>query len=284
MKGLIHRDYRDVFRGVRYGLSLKKAFFIYVLLVIPALVLSLIAVKIPHGEWLYLLLIFPYALLKLAISKMVFEQLKGDDFYPMGKALKFVLRNVKHYIAFLVVDIVLAGFFYLLFVLLAFLGKVHFLVGVLLLPVGLFVFAFMVYLLVGLVMSEGVGIPAIATQEYDAFDTLYESLSMFNSQVYRFVFYKLINLLQSVLVGAVIGLLLHFGFVAWSRIAGWSVVDNPVYALVMAFALSFAISVWFATDLIAYLVMVYKRDGVDLSKGLPESLENIPVPVPGKES
>ncbi len=274
MKGLIHRDYRDVFRGVRYGLSLKKAFFIYVLLILPALIVYALSLEIQYGEWLFLLLIFPYVLMKMAVGKMVFEQLKGDDFYPMGRALRFALRNLKHYIAFLLVDIILVGFFYLLFILLAFLGKVHFVVGILLLPAGLFVFAFMLYLLIGLVMSEGVGIPAIVTQEYDAFDTLYESLSMFNSQVYRFVFYKLINLIQSALVGIIVGLVLHLGFVAWSRIAGWSVLDNPVYGYVMAFALSFSVSVWFATDLIAYLVMVYKRDGVDLSKGLPESLEN----------
>ncbi|GEM_PF-1474148 len=276
MRGLIHRDFRDVFRGVRYGLSLKKAFFIYALLVVPALVVYMLSMMAPYGRWLFLLLLFPYVLMKLAISKMVFEQLKGDDFYPVGKALRFALRNLKHYIAFLVVDGVLLAFFYLLFVLLAFLGKVHLIVGILLLPVGLFVFAFALYLLVGLVMSEGVGIPAIATQEYDAFDTLYESLSMFNSQIYRFVFYRFINLAQSVLVGAVVGLVLHSGFLMWSRITGWEVLDNPLYVLVMAFALSFAVSVWFATDLIAYLVMLYRRDGVDLSRGLPESLENAP--------
>ncbi len=270
MKGLVHKNYKDVFRGVRYGLSLKKAIAIYGLLILPGWVLWLLF----RNPWWFLILLVPYFFLKIAISKMVFEQLKGDDFYPLDKSMKFALRNFKHYVAFFMVDVVLIAFFYLLFVLIAFLGKINFVIGALLLPLALFVFAFILYLVIALIMSESVGVSAIVTQEYDAFDTLYESLSMFNSQVYRFVFYKLINLIQSALVGIIVGLVLHLGFVAWSRIAGWSVLDNPVYGYVMAFALSFSVSVWFATDLIAYLVMVYKRDGVDLSKGLPESLEN----------
>ncbi len=270
MKGLVHKNYKDVFRGVRYGLSLKKAIAIYGLLILPGWVLWLLF----RNPWWLLILLVPYFFLKIAISKMVFEQLKGDDFYPLDKSMKFALRNFKHYLAFFIVDVVLIAFFYLLFVLIAFLGKVNFIVGALLLPIALFVFAFILYLVIALIMSESVGISAIATQEYDAFDTLYESLSMFNSQVYRFVAYKTINMIQSYLTAIVIGGVIYLGYLAWISITGWGL-DELIFYVVLSFAYSFKLSVWFATDLIAYLVMVYKRDGVDLSKGLPEALQNM---------
>ena len=270
MKGLVHKNYKDVFRGVRYGLSLKKAIAIYGLLILPGWVLWLLF----RNPWWLLILLVPYFFLKIAISKMVFEQLKGDDFYPLDKSMKFALRNFKHYLAFFIVDAVLIAFFYLLFVLIAFLGKVNFIVGALLLPIALFVFAFILYLVIALIMSESVGISAIATQEYDAFDTLYESLSMFNSQVYRFVAYKFINLVQSYLTAVVIGGVIYLGYLAWISITGWDL-DELIFYVVLSFAYAFKLSVWFATDLISYLVMVYKRDGVDLSKGLPEALQDM---------
>ncbi len=127
----------------------------------------------------------------------------------------------------------------------------------------------MFYILVGLVMSESVGISAISSQNYDAFDIFFENFSIFNSQVYRFLAYKIISIFISIF-GAI--LLLTIAFILTKFINYFLKLNelHILYFLVYLIAISYGFSVYFVSDFISYLIFVYKRDNFDLSKLEPE--------------
>ncbi len=251
MKGLVHYNYKDVLRGFRYGFSLKKSFIAFVIFLVPS-----IPWLLGYELIAYFLLVPAYMFAKLVVSKLVFEQLKGDEFYPIYDALEFSVKKILSYVAFILVSFVLLLLLGSLFALLLWISKMHAILVLIVYVPAFILFALLIYVLVGILLSETVGFPSIAVQEFDAFDILFESLSLFNSQIYRYLAYKLLNLTQSALA-----FLITYAFFSYLNAL---LMDTNAGILTFIQAFSFAFSVYTCGDFLSYLVFIYKRDGTDL--------------------
>ncbi|MDT7880242.1 MAG: hypothetical protein RQ990_05260 [Candidatus Hydrothermia bacterium] len=258
-----HYNYKELFRAFRLGLSIKKLVIIYPLSILLFLLYSKFDILI------FVIFSIYYFFSKIAISKITYEQIKGDHFYEIKRAFKFSIKAFLTFIYFLILMLFLFSITFLLFYLFVIISKINKILLYISFPFIFILAILMFYILVGLVMSENVGISAISSQNYDAFDIFFENFSIFNSQVYRFLAYKIISIFISIF-GAI--LLLTIAFILIKFINYFLKLNelHILYFLVYLIAISYGFSVYFVSDFISYLIFVYKRDNFDLSKLEPE--------------
>jgi hypothetical protein len=128
-----------------------------------------------------------------AISKLTFEQLRGDEFYEVTDALKHSFKQWKSVIlspgtlAIFIAALILVGFVCGLIGRIPYAGPI--LAGLFFIPVALAAL-FVVYLgiafIVSLLISPSIG----NTTDSDTFDTLFEVFSCLNDQTWRLVLWE----------------------------------------------------------------------------------------------
>jgi hypothetical protein len=236
----LHFNYKDVFRAGRLGFSAKKIWLAFLGLLIAYIgygilsYLAYIAGGIEIGEvwdvyrlvpmypsglpwfswliwivaflwWLFVSLIFG-----VAISKVTYEQLKGDEFYEIKEAIKFALKSGKATIlapivlVLFMIALIVMGIILALITWVPYFGQLFFAVmSILAFAVCLFI----LYLAIVTVVSLIIGPSIVGETGNDTFDTLFESFSVVNDQPWRFVVYEFL-LMFVVLIG--VGLLGFF--------------------------------------------------------------------------
>ncbi len=223
----MHFNYKDVFRAGRLGFSAKKMWVGFLGLLVAFIgygILSYLAfiaggteiaevwetyrlvpfypgeMPWPWYSWvLWIVGIIWWILVALlsgvAISKITYEQLKGDEFYEIKEAIKFALKNGKSAILapvvliLFIIALIIMGIILALITWIPYFGQLFF--AVMAIP-AFFVCIFILYLVVVTIVSLIVGPSIVGTTGNDTFDTLFESFSVINDQPWRFVLYELL--------------------------------------------------------------------------------------------
>jgi hypothetical protein len=229
----LHFNYKDVFRAGRLGFSAKKIWVAFLGLLIAYIgygilsYLAYIAGGIEIGEvwevyrlvpmyptglawfswviwiiaflwWLFISLIFG-----VAISKVTYEQLKGDEFFEIKEAIKFALKSGKSAIlapivlVLFMIALLIMGIILALITWVPFFGQLFFAVmSVLAFAVCLFILYLVIVTLVSLIIGPSI----VGETGNDTFDTLFESFSVVNDQPWRFIVYEFL-LVFVILIG-----------------------------------------------------------------------------------
>ena len=221
----LHMNYKDAFRALRLGFSAKKIWIMsqgllvgfagYALATYLAQVVSgndFLTVwethrllpfldpalgSFPWYAWVIhgagaLFFIASVLVSGTAVSKVTFEQLRGDEFYESKEAYRFAFR---HLASVVFSPLMIIGFVAVIVVaglLLSALGAIPYvgeiLVGLLVLP-ALAASFFIVYLLIVLLCSLLIGPSVVGATKNDTFDTIFEVFSCVNEQPARLVLY-----------------------------------------------------------------------------------------------
>jgi hypothetical protein len=232
----LHWNYRDVFRALRLGFSAKKVWMMslgllfgfagYAILTYVAYAAagtdfltvwqtfrllpfpSPLDYAFPWYSWLIYAAAVAYFLCVLlitgtAVSKVAYEQLRGDEFYESKEAFRFAFKNSS---AVLASPLLILAFIALIVVgglVLSLLGAIplagEIFVGLLAI-VGFIASLFIVYLLVVFLYSLLLGPSVVGATRSDTFDTLFEVFSCVNEQPARLLWYT-----------AIVALLAHVG-------------------------------------------------------------------------
>ena len=220
----LHNNYKDIFRALRLGFSAKKIAMMiwgYIIAMVGYCILSYIAhlsagwtffeiwdayrlfpvpESFPWYGWIIWFTGAIYALCVIlitgtAISKVTFEQLKGDDFFQMSKAFRYAMKQVRSIILspamviLFIISIVIAGLILSLLGAIPYFGEIF--TGLLIIPAfaaSLFIVYLLVILLFALIFAPAI----VATTGTDTFDTLFEVFSMVNDQPARLIWYTVI--------------------------------------------------------------------------------------------
>jgi hypothetical protein len=226
--------WQDVFRAGRLGFSPRKigvavkgifyGALIYSILSYVALVVSgwqitevwqqyrLIPSPFVQGNlnWIGIIIyivaclvaLFFYLVTLTAISKITFEQLKGDEFYEGREAWAFARKNWKGafgspiFLAIIIAVLLLVGFVMGLVFKIPHVGPVF---------IGLFSFPliagafFIVYLTIVAGVVLLVAPAVVSATDSDTFDTVFEAFSLINDQTWRFVLWELLLLITTIL-------------------------------------------------------------------------------------
>lgn len=236
----MHFNYKDVFRAGRLGFSAKKIWVAFLGLLIAHIgyaILSYLAfvaggieigevwdiyrlipmypTGLPWFSWLIWIIAFLWYLcvsliFGVAVSKVTYEQLKGDEFYEIKEAIKFALKSGKSSILapivliLFTVALILMGIILALITWVPYFGQLFFAVmSILAFAVSLFI----LYLVIVTVVSLIIGPSIVGGTGNDTFDTLFESFSVVNDQPWRFIVYEFL-LFFVILIG--VGLLGFF--------------------------------------------------------------------------
>ncbi|MGB9721289.1 MAG: hypothetical protein ACPL28_07425 [bacterium] len=233
----LHFNFKDVFRAGRLGFSAKKMWISFIGLLISSVgyvVLSYLAFLAAGYEiseiWSYYRLIpfygeeigFPWyswilwiagivwwicvALIAgVAVSKVTYEQLKGDEFFEIKEAIKFAMKSGKSAILaplvliIFMVSLIVMGIILALITWIPYFGQLFF--SIMAIP-AFFVCIFILYLVVVTLVSLVIGPSIVGTTGNDTFDTLFESFSVINDQPWRFITYEfLLKLVMIIGVG-----------------------------------------------------------------------------------
>ncbi len=224
----LHWNYRDVFRALRLGFSAKKVWMMslgllfgfagYSILTYVAYAVagtdvltvwqtfrllpfpSPLDYAFPWYSWLIFAAGVAWVLCVLmitgtAVSKVAYEQLRGDEFYESKEAFRFAFKNSS---AVLASPLLILAFIALIVVgglILSLLGAIplagEIIVG-LLAVVGFIASLFIVYLLIVLAYSILIGPSVVGATRSDTFDTLFEVFSCVNEQPARLLWYTAI--------------------------------------------------------------------------------------------
>lgn len=220
----LHNNYKDIFRALRLGFSAKKIAMMicgYIIAMVGYCILSYIAhlsagwtffeiwdayrlfpvpESFPWYGWIIWFTGTIYALCVIlitgtAISKVTFEQLKGDDFFQMSKAFRYAMKQVRSIILspamviLFIVSIIIAGLILSLLGAIPYFGEIF--TGLMIIPAfaaSLFIVYLLVILLFALIFAPAI----VATTGTDTFDTLFEVFSMVNDQPARLIWYTVI--------------------------------------------------------------------------------------------
>ncbi|MGB9742858.1 MAG: hypothetical protein ACP5JB_05655 [candidate division WOR-3 bacterium] len=254
-------NYKDIFRALRLGFSAKKVGMLTLGLLFGFAgytILTYLAHLVAGNDWIsvwetFRLLPFPspnlpfpwfswliyglgvlWLLLVLlitgaAVSKVTFEQLRGNEFYEAGEAFRFALNNAGAIIgspllliAFILV-LVIAG------LILSAVGSIPYigplLVGILAIP-AFFASLFIVYLLIVLLWTLFLGPSVVGAMGNDTFDTLFEIFSCINEQPARLIWFTAVlgflAKLGSLLLGLASSLAVRIGSLILSTFMGGS--------------------------------------------------------------
>jgi hypothetical protein len=224
MPAKLHFSFKDVPRAARFGFSAKKIWVQFLGLLIGTIVYDIFAylglllsgmslteiwreyhfLPVPIGEsltFLGLVLVLVGALFfgviiifsGVAISKITFEQLKGDEFYEVGKALKFSLKEGRAAITSILTLVIVAIFIFVGGIILGLIGKIPWFGELFLLLMSVpafFACLFLVYLFFSFIFAYFLAASIVATTKADTFDSLFEIFSTLNEQNWRFVTYE----------------------------------------------------------------------------------------------
>jgi hypothetical protein len=216
-----HFNYKDVFRACRLGFSAKKIWMSFVGMLIGFAgycIISYIAYLLAGWRieeiWVdFRLLPFPQAfpwyswivwavgviyfiavflITGTAVSKVAYEQLRGDEFFEIKEAFKYSFQNANAVLLspvlplLFIISLVICGLILSLIGMIPFFGEIF--IGLMALP-AFAVSLFIVYLLIVFFFTLMLG-PAISgVTKNDTFDTLFEVFSCVNEQPWRLVIY-----------------------------------------------------------------------------------------------
>lgn len=154
-----------------------------------------------------------------AVSRITYKQLKGDDFYSVADARKFVKNHRYPIILSWVTILLIAIFFGVGAIIFALIGKIPF-VGEILFALFYILYffgsVFTVYTLIVFITSLIYSPAIVATLEEDTMGTVFQSYSVTWSQPWRLVLYHLI-LLPIVVIGITI--------FKWFWFAGYNLIN-----------------------------------------------------------
>ena len=246
--------FKDVFKSARLGFSPKKMWVIFEGIFLAVLGYSIIAYLAylasgwgikdiwhqyryiplplfnPHLTWYgwiiwilgALYAFFIYAITFTAVSKITFEQLRGDEFYEIKEAWRFARKTWKGaflspiYLIFFIALLIFTGMIFGL------IGRIPHVGQILIALLGIPLFAgafFIVYLSIVLLVTFIVAPAVVATTESDTFDTLFESFSVLNDQTWRFILWEFILLIIAVLGALIFGILMKYSL----HLAKWAI-------------------------------------------------------------
>ena len=141
-----------------------------------------------------------------AIAKVVYEYLRGDEFYEVGAAWRYAFSQWKSSflspitLIFFIVVLLLLGFFFGIVGRIPYVGPIIF--GLLSVPIfagAIFVVYLSVICLVAFIIVPGI----VGTSKNDTFDTLFEVFSVANDQPWRFVLWEALLIVLTI-VGFVV--------------------------------------------------------------------------------
>lgn len=235
----LHFNYKDVFRAGRLGFSAKKIWvtflgFLFAFIGYGILsFLAYMAAGVDIGEvweafrlvpvfqfgmpWyshlLWLVGVVWWVCIALftgvAVSKITYEQLKGDEFYEIKDAIKFALKTGKSAILapfvliLFMIALIAMGLILALATWIPYFGQLFFVVF----AIPAFVVSlFIIYLLIVTFVCLIIGPSIVGTTNNDTFDTLFESFSVVNDQPWRFVTYEILLQVVKILGVAILGL------------------------------------------------------------------------------
>ncbi len=222
----LHFNYKDVFRAGRLGFSAKKMWVAFLGLLIAFIgyaILSYLAFLVtpgieiaeiwevfrvapmyPTGAPWYSWVLWVIGLLwwicvallaGVAVSKITYEQLKGDEFYEIKEAIKFALKSGKSTILapfvliLFIIALIVMGLILALITWIPYFGPLFFA----LMAIPAFVVAlFILYLLIVTVVCLLIGPSIVGETGNDTFDALFESFSVINDQPWRFIIYEIL--------------------------------------------------------------------------------------------
>jgi hypothetical protein len=145
--------------------------------------------------------LFFYLVTLTAVSKITFEQLKGDEFYEGREAWAYARKNWKGafgspiFLAIIIAVLLLVGFVMGLVFRIPHVGPVF---------IGLFSFPliagafFIVYLTVVAGVVLLIAPAVVSATDSDTFDTVFEAFSVINDQTWRFILWELLLLVTTV--------------------------------------------------------------------------------------
>ena len=241
-------DYRDIFRAARLGLSPKKMWiflwgllagfvfyglFGYLSHLSAGRNLSDIWVMfglVPSRPWpgasvfswiLWVIgalgALIIYMISAAAVARMAFEQLKGNEFYEIAEAQKFLKTSWKSIIGGPLIIFCFVLILIIFGILLGLWGRIPVLgeisVAILSLPVY-FVCLFIVFLLVSLAIGLFYSPVISGATKSDTFDNLFETFSAITSQPWRLLIYTMLLKVTALLATAIF---------AWFAVSGISV-------------------------------------------------------------
>lgn len=178
-----------------------------------------------------------------AVSRITYKQLKGDDFYSVADARKFVKNHRYPIILSWVTILLIAAFFGLGAVIFALIGKIPFVGEILFALLYILYFfgaVFTVYTLIVFVTSFIYSPAIVATLEEDTMGTVFQSYSIAWSQPWRLVLYNLL-LLPIVAIGVTV--------FKWFWFAGYQLI-NMIFSADWLMGTKLENIIGWATDLI----------------------------------
>jgi hypothetical protein len=221
----LHWSYKDVFRALRLGFSAKKVWMMslgllfgfagYAILTYVAYAAagtdfltvwqsfrllpfpSPLDYAFPWYSWLIFAVAVIWFLCVLlvtgtAVSKVAYEQLRGDEFYESKEAFRFAFKNISAVLAsplLILAFVALILVFGLIFSLLGAIPAAGEIFVGLLAVLAFIASLFIVYLLVVFLFSLLLGPSVIGATHSDTFDTLFEVFSCVNEQPARLIWY-----------------------------------------------------------------------------------------------
>lgn len=233
-------DWRDVLSAPRLALSLQRmwiqlvgmtaGFIVYLVLSYLSLIVAGYELKtawsqfgllpclfgigdtFPWLSWLIagigsLFLFFAYLITNTAVARAVYMSAKGNSFYSWREAFAFAFRKVLSILLTPVALLILIGLLVLGALIIGLLGKIPFVgeIGVSLFTVfwllgSLVIFFLAIVFVVALLLMPSI----IATTDEDAFEAIFQSMSIVWRQPWRLIFYQAINVVMSVVAFAVL--------------------------------------------------------------------------------
>jgi hypothetical protein len=234
----LHFNYKDVFRAGRLGFSAKKMWVVFLGLLIAYVgyaILSYLSyivtgieiaeiwetyrlvpmypINLPWYSWILWVIgllwwIVTALLTGVAVSKITYEQLKGDEFFEIKEAIKFALKSGKSAILapfvliLFIIALVVMGIILALITWIPFFGQLFF--TVMAIP-AFAVCLFIIYLGIVTIVSLIIGPSIVGETGNDTFDTLFESFSVVNDQPWRFIIYEILLLIVIIIGVGILG-------------------------------------------------------------------------------
>jgi hypothetical protein len=217
-----------------------------------------------------LISLFFYLVTLTAISKITFEQLKGDEFYEGREAWAFARKNWKGafgspiFLVIIIAAFILVGLVMGLIIKIPYVGPIF---------IGLFSFPMMgaAFFIIYLVIVTGVVLlaaPAIvASTDSDTFDTVFEAFSLINDQTWRFILWEAILFVMTFLCAFVFAYLTKKTFALtnlvvsqWSN-QNWSIMwKNAKWLVYMPNFIPWILAQWFPS--LVFIQSPFLTEGV----------------------
>lgn len=291
----LHYNFKDLFRATRLGLSLKKIFVMllslligfvaYFVLTYAAFMISGIKIAaiwqtfkllplpiigvtvLKWYSWIVwalgaVLYFIAFIFGQTAVSKITFEQLKGNEFYEMKESVKYAVKFWKSAflapvtLAILIVIMFLGAFLFGLIGRIPYFGPLFLIVFII--PI-IFGALFSVYLLIVFIVSLFVAPVVTGTSKSDTFDTLFEVFSLVWDQPWRLAIWSNLVIALSLLGTAIFGYLIkvtleltRWALAMWNGGSWLKIWNNAFYFLppVPAYSISEKAAVWAAPFLL----------------------------------